>query len=262
MDKVMFMAPSIPSRGWHHRRMKSRSPWVWAVLAGLAVLVAAFVPVLWQMTQAPKAAMSASTALPPPWQIDRGPQGELRAFGLRLPGSTLADAVERWGDDLQVALIATRGQAPALEAYTDRWTGGGVTGRLVLATDAQNADVTRWTDRSTRRETIDANAQRWGLQVEDRAEALRSGVVGVTFLPASRVDAATLQARFGMPADVVTGEGGTRHWLYPDRGLAIAWDESSGKAVLQVVALPDFDRRLRAPLTALAGAPAASAPAR
>lgn len=239
--------------------MTSRSPWVWAVLAGLAVLVAAFAPVFWQMTQPPKAPLSASADLPPPWRIDRGPQGELRAFGLRLPGSTLADAVERWGDDLQVALIATRGQAPALEAYTDRWTGGGVTGRLVLATDAQNAAVTRWTDRSTRRETIDANAQRWGLQAEDRAEALRSGVVGISFLPASRVDAATLQARFGAPADVVAGEGSTRHWLYPDRGLAIAWDEASGKAVLQVVALADFDRRLRSPVKAGAGTQAGAA---
>ena len=72
-----------------------------------------------------------------PWQIERGPQGELRAFGLRLPGSTLADAVQRWGDDLQVALIASRGQPLALEAYTERWSGGGITGKLVLATDAQ-----------------------------------------------------------------------------------------------------------------------------
>jgi hypothetical protein len=40
------------------------------------------------------------------------------------------------------------------------------------------------------------------------------------------------------------------HWLYPDRGLAIAWDESSGKAVMQVVAVADFDRRLRVPLLA------------
>ncbi|MBK7061365.1 MAG: hypothetical protein IPH51_12900 [Rubrivivax sp.] len=35
--------------------------------------------------------------------------------------------------------------------------------------------------------------------------------------------------------------------LYLDRGLAIAWDESSGKAVMQVVVIADFrSRRLRA----------------
>lgn len=238
-----------------------RSPFLWAVLAGLAVLLAAFVPVLWQMTQPRPAA--AVTELPAPWQIERGPQGELRALGLRLPGSTLADAQARWGDDLQVALIESRGQPLALEAYTDRWQGGGVTGKLVLASNAQPAVVQRWKDRSQRRETIDANAQRWSLHADDRADALRSGVAGISFLPASRMDAATLRARFGDPAQQLNAADGSVHWLYPERGLAIAWDEASGRVLLQLVAVADFDTRLRAPLlaTVSAAALAASAPA-
>lgn len=241
--------------------MRLRSPLFLALAAGLAVLVIAFAPVAWQMLRPEPAPLplAGSGGLPPPWQIERGPDNELRAFGLRLPGSTLADAVERWGDDLRVALIANRGQAPALEAFTERWSGGGVTGKLVLATDAQPAAVLRWTDRAPRRETIDANAQRWGLHADDRAEALRSGVLGLSFLPSSRVDAALLQARFGPPAQQVAGEGGTQHWLYPDRGLAIAWDPATGKAVMQVVALADFESRLRVPVVAAAAVAAASA---
>jgi hypothetical protein len=235
-----------------------RSPFLWAVLAGLAVLLAAFVPVLWQMMQ-PRP-VSSVAELPAPWQIERGPQGEVRALGLRLPGSTLADAAARWGDDLQVALIESRGQPLALEAYTDRWQGGGITGKLVLASNAQPAVVQRWKDRSQRRETIDANAQRWALHADDRADALRSGVAGISFLPASRMDAATLRARFGEPAQQLKAADGGLHWLYPDRGLAIAWDESSGRVLLQLVAPADFDARLRAPLAA-AVSPAASAPA-
>lgn len=246
--------------------MKQRSPLFLALAAGLAVLVAAFAPVAWQMLRPAPPPAAGMAGLPPPWQIERGPDGTLRAFGLRLPGSTLADAVERWGDDLRVALIAQRGQAPALEAFTERWSGGGVTGKLVLATDAQPAAVLRWTERAPRRETIDANAQRWGLHPDDRADALRSGVMGLSFLPSSRVDAALLRARFGQPARQLAGDGGTEHWLYPDRGLAIAWDPATGKAVMQVVALGDFESRLLAPLVAAAAASAAtaspSAPAR
>ncbi|MEN9629058.1 MAG: hypothetical protein RJA10_2285, partial [Pseudomonadota bacterium] len=171
--------------------MKTRSPLFWALVAGVAVLAAAFAPVVWQMLHpAPPAPSAGRGELPPPWQIERGPQGELRAFGLRLPGSTLADAVERWGDDLRVALIARRGEAPALEAYTDRWSGGGVAGKLVLATGAQPAAVTRWTDRSPRRETIDANAQRWALAADDRAAARRRAGVGLSVLPPRRLPAA------------------------------------------------------------------------
>ena len=225
-----------------------------ALLAGVAVIVAAFVPVLWQMLRpAPPAPppSRAVLALPAPWQVDRDGSGAVRAFGLRLPGSTLADAQAIWGDELRVALIATRGQPAALEAYVERYSGGGVTGKLVLASDADAATVQQWRDRAPRREVIDADAQRWGLHADDRAAALRTGVAGLSFLPANRLDAATLRARFGEPAHTVAGDGGVVHWLYPALGLAIAHDEGSGRTLVQMVAVADFDLRLRAPLAAL-----------
>jgi hypothetical protein len=239
--------------------MRPQSPFAWALLAGAAVLVAAFVPVLWQLLQpAPTAPppSRALLALPAPWQIDRDDNGTVRAFGLRLPGSTLADAKAIWGDELRVALIATRGQPAALEAYVERYSGGGVTGKLVLASDADAASVRRWQERAPRREVIDADAMRWGLHADDRAAALRTGVAGLSFLPANRLDAATLRARFGEPALTVVGDGQLLHWLYPARGLAIAHDAGSGRTVVQVVAAADFERRLQAPLAA------ASAPSR
>lgn len=241
--------------------MKLRSPFVWALLAGVAVIAASFVPVAWQMLNPPPATAPAVQrgGLPAPWEIEADGQGGLRAFGLRLPGSTLADARALWGDELQVAVIARRGQPAALEAYTERYTGGGVQGKLVLASDAAPDAVQRWQDRSPKREPIDAQALRWQLHRDDRVDALRAGVAGLSFLPANRLDAAALQARFGPPGEALAGDGATRHWLYPDRGLAIAWDEDSGRAVLQLVAPADFERRLRAPLRA-APAAAASAP--
>ena len=236
--------------------MRQRSPLFWALLAGALVIVAAFAPVLWQM-RAPRAGPAAADgALPAPWQIERGSDGSVRAFGLVLPGSTLADAQARWGEELQVALIAKRGQPAALEAYVERYAGGGVGGKLVLASAADALAVQRWQDRSLKREIIDADAQRWRLHPDDRAEALRAGVAGLSFLPANRLDEAALLARFGQPTERRPGEGSTQHWLYPAQGLAIAWDADSGRTLVQLVAAAEFERRLRAPLLA------ASAPAR
>ena len=234
-----------------------RHPFVWAAAAGLVVLAAAFAPVVWQVLRG-GTATAGTTDLPPPWQIERGEQGELRAFGLRLPGSTLADAAARWGDDLQVAVIESRTQGAALEAYVERWQGGGVSGRLVLATDAEPAAVQRWRGQAVKRETIDGNAQRWELAPDDRREALRSAIAGLSFLPANRLDPATLDARFGAPAERVQTPDGVSHALYPDRGLAIAWDPALGKAVLQLVPRADVERRLRQPLLAALSASAAS----
>lgn len=227
---------------------KSRSPFVWALLAGLLVLLVAFVPVLFGMWR-PPAATSPAAGLPPPWQIVEGPGDSVQALGLQLPGATLADAVARWGDDLQVAVIRSDSRPAALEAYTDRWNGGGVAGKLVLATDVPAADLERWRAELPQRDAFDASqATRWPLRPEARAEALRSAVVGLSFVPASRLQADTLRERFGAPDEEVSAADGSRHWLYPARGLAIVRDEASGKVVLQVVAPADFERRLRAPL--------------
>lgn len=223
-------------------------------MAGLAVLVAAFVPVVWQMVVPPPQSAAQPDGLPAPWVItaEGGTAGAMRALGLRLPGSTLRDAQALWGDGMQVALVAHRGQPPALEAYVDRWTGGGVAGKLVLATDARASDLARWQAQSSKREVIDADAQRWRLNAEDRDPALSSAIVGMSFLPASRIDADTLQARFGPPAERVAGEGAVQHWLYPAQGLAIAFDATTGRAVVQLVPLSEFEARLAAPVRAAA----------
>ena len=230
--------------------MKIRSPFAWALVASLLVLLVALAPLLWQMLNPGAAPRARPGDLPAPWVIERSKTGVVSAFGLQVPGTTLADAMQRWGDDLQLAVIESRGLGPALEAYVERWIGGGIVGKLVLATDVAPEILARWRERSPRRQVIDAQAQRWALHRDDLALALRMPIVGLSFLPASRIDKALLSARFGAPAEDHFGDGSVHHWLYPDRGLAIAWDESSGKAVMQVVAVADFDRRLRVPLLA------------
>lgn len=233
--------------------MRHRSPLFWALLAGALVIAAAFAPVLWQLSTLPAGPAPAGGSLPAPWEIERDAAGTVHAFGLQLPGSTLADARSRWGDELQVALIGRRGQPAALEAYVERYVGAGVGGKLVLATDADAQAVQRWQSRSPRREVIDADAQRWALHADDRAEALRAAVTGLSFLPGSRLDEQALQARFGPPAERRLGEARTQHWLYPARGLAIAWDADSGRTLVQLVTPADFGRRLMAPLETASG---------
>jgi hypothetical protein len=234
--------------------MNPRSPLLWALLAGTVVLLAAMAPVGWQMVAGTPGPAPAGRP-PPPWQIEAEP-GAVRGFGLRLPGATLADAQRLWGDDLHVAVIGSRHRPAALEAYVERWQGGGVEGRLVLATDAAPAELARWQQQAARRERIDADAERWTLSPDDRAEALRRAITGLSFLPAGRLDAATLEARFGAPGQRLR-VGSQQHALYPERGLAIARDESSGKVLVQLVAPGDFEARLRVPLAAALSASAA-----
>lgn len=223
-------------------------PWALALGAGLAVLVAAFVPALWQVLRAPRAADEPAHGLP--WQVERTVDGRTRVFGLTPGSSTLADA-DRDGT-LQVAVVAAPGDPGALEGYLDPFTAGFVAGRLVIAADSGEAQRLAWRAGAARREGGDRGGQalRYTLAAADRADALRATIVGLTFIPSAQLDAATLRQRFGAPVEQIRGgDGRLEHWLYPQRGLAIVLD-AQGHEVLQYVAPADFDRRLRAPLQA------------
>jgi hypothetical protein len=215
-----------------------------AAMAALVVLLAAFAPALWRTAADPPAAARAE--MPAPWSVDVDAAGTSRVFGLALPGATLETARRQFGDDLQIALMARRGQPGVLEAYLEVFTAAYISGRLLLAADAGPELIAGWQARA-RATPIDADTVRYTLAAEDLAAALRMPLVGITFIPVAQLDAETLRARFGEPAERLASGERLVQWMYPAKGLAVVLD-SEGREVLQYVAPADFERRLRAPL--------------
>lgn len=223
-------------------------PFLIAAGAGFAIIVLAFLPALWQtLLGAPP--LPADDAAQRPWEVREDGRGGVGAFGLKLPGSTLAELNRRWGDELQVGIVALRGEPGALEAYLDNYRDGGVTGKMVIALDASPAQVAAMRERSPREQVLDADARRYTLAAADREAALSLPVAGLSFVPSAQLDAATLTQRFGAPDERLPAGQGAEQWLYPSRGLAIALHDK-GRELIQVVAPADFERRLRAPLLA------------
>lgn len=236
--------------------------WI-ALLAGFVVLVVAFLPVLWAMWKTPPGPAAPGGSGPgAPWAIERLPDGATRVFALRLPGATLADVRATWGDNLQIALMATRGAAPVLEGSVETVVVGGVGGRLLFTAAAAPQDLQRWRERSPKEEPVSAETRRIVLRGEDRADAWRAPLVGIGFIPTAQLDATMLRQRFGAPSEVLGAGQPIEHWLYPAQGLAIVLD-TQGRELLQYVAPADFERRLRAPLlspSAPASSPASGLP--
>jgi hypothetical protein len=195
-----------------------------------------------------------------PWQVQALPDGGSQVFGLAPGRTTVAEVTRRFPNDLRLALVVSGHEAPALEAYVESFQAGFANGKLVLAFDAEP----RWLDtamaRSPRRELAgDGTARRHALADEDLAQAQSLPLAALTFVPAARLDEATVVARFGPPAQRVAGPQGEAHLLYPAIGVAATVPPAEGdlaraRAVLQYVAPRDFERRLRQPLAAAAAA--------
>jgi len=185
-----------------------------------------------------------------PWQIDILPDGEARVFGL-VPGhSTLDEARERFGMDMQIAVVAAPGEPGSLEAYSSNVTAGVITGKIILLADADAETVARLRQRAIKIEHMDSTTKKFILHRDDLALAWRAPIAGITFIPSVNLDEQTAIARFGVPNERIRINDRVEHFLYPQQGLDLALD-SKGKEVLQYVAPRQF-ARLREPLIKLA----------
>lgn len=186
-----------------------------------------------------------------PWNIVTDGHGGSSVMGLRLPGSTLADAVHLHGPEHEIALIMDAGRALALEAYLERVQLGFVTGRLILTLAVPDTTLSDLAERVTDASGMRSGARKLTLAAEDQRAALAWPISSVTLIPSASLDMATVQARFGEPARRIDAGEGREHLLYPERGLDILLDPK-GRELLQYVAPADFDR-LSAPLTSAEG---------
>lgn len=233
-----------------------RHPALLALVVTLVLLLAALAwPLLKAGSQPAGASADPNTGMP--WQVELLPQGGSRAFGIAIGSDTLAEAQARWGDDLQIAVMAAHREAGALEASVERYSAGFVTGRLIISLDVAPETLARWRERVSKRDYVEGGTARETLQRDDLAEALHATIVGLSFIPSANLDAETVRQRFGAPTEQQRLNG-MEHWLYPERGLEVTLDPER-RELLQYVAPRDFEARLRRPLLAAAVAAAASA---
>jgi hypothetical protein len=190
------------------------------------------------------------SAAPPaeglPWQIKTLPDGTSEVFGLTLTRSTLGDARARFGQDVEIAVIAAPGEPGSLEAYFNNVTVGALMGKMVLVADMDKETVTRLRQHAVKVEYMDSTTRKYLLHRDDLALAWQAPIAGISFIPAVSLDAETVLKRFGAPAERIRVDERIEHFLYPEKGLDLILD-SQGKEVLQYVAPRQF-ARLREPL--------------
>lgn len=216
---------------------------LFAVLALCAAILAA--PFVFH----PGSGQPATQAIGMPWQIDVLPEGKSRVFGLTLGSSVLDEATTRLGDEPQLAVVATSGQAGAMEAYFDHASLGVLTGKIIVVADMPDNQLLEIQKRAVKIEPQESGTRRFSLALADRQAAGRAPIRTITFIPAGKLDGQTVLDRFGRPGEKLA-VGDVEHFLYADKGLDLALSKE-GRSVLQYVAPARF-ARLREPLASAA----------
>ena len=181
-----------------------------------------------------------------PWQIEILPDGHSRVFGLTLAASTLGDARQRFGSDMEVALVAAPGEAGSLEAYYNQVTAGVLTGKMILTAALDKETVERMRQNAVRKGRMESTTRKFSLSADDLTQAYATPIESITFIPSASFDADIALSHFGQPTERIRSSAQVENLLYPAKGLALTLD-SEGKEVLQYVTPQQF-ARLRDPL--------------
>ncbi|MDD2742838.1 MAG: hypothetical protein PHV02_11220 [Rhodocyclaceae bacterium] len=190
-----------------------------------------------------------------PWQITVDGQGGSEIFGLKPGVSTLAEVRQRFGPELEVAIVAEPEEIGTLEGYYASVSLGFVMAKMVVTVNATNELISSMRERALKAQHMESTTRKITLNAEDLAAADSLAVKAISVIPTVNIDEATVIQRFGQPGERVVLSEKRVHLLYPQQGLDVMV-ASDGKELLQYVAPRDF-ASLREPLrAALAAQPA------
>ncbi len=179
-----------------------------------------------------------------PWQITVIDPAHSRVFGITLGQTRLGEAATMLGRDYKLALFEEPDGRLSLEVYYKEITRGGLSGRLIMILDAGEDELAGIRDRATRREVLETGNIRYTLGEPDRLAAADRVIVGLDYIPYVNLDAETIEARFGAPAERIRLDDRRQHWLYPNRGLDILLN-ADGRELLQYVPPAAFEALVR-----------------
>ncbi len=211
---------------------------LFSLLIFLTIIIVAF------LSLKPSREYSAENISGLPWQIEILPGGLSNVFGITLGQSTLADARDRLGDDMTLAIIVASDQdrdPGGLEMFYSHFRAGVFSGKLVLSAEIAPEVLTQMIERAVKFGYMDSGARKFTLNPDGLSTALQAPVASVTFIPTVNIDETSAIKRFGPAAETIRTSEQVTHLLYPDKGLDLIINEK-GKEVLQYVAPRDFER--------------------
>lgn len=186
-----------------------------------------------------------------PWQIELDAQGGSSVFGLHPGVSTIGEVRQKFGSEMDVAIVAEPNEMGTLEGYYSQVALGFVLAKVIVTVDAKNELILEMRDRALKAKHMESMTRKITLSPDDLAAIEKMPVKAISVIPSVNLDEATVIQRFGPPGERLAVSEKRVHLLYPEKGLDVVVD-SDGKELLQYVAPRNF-AELREPLNKLEG---------
>lgn len=206
----------------HSSKKRSLSPFLIVLLSSFALL-ALFISL--QPAREP----IDETILP--WNAKFDEQGRLHTLGLVLGETTLREAMERYGKDVEIRLFTDNdGSNKTAEAYFPVLYIGSIKAAMAVRLLAPAAELEAVYNRGAKISPTGSGAKEIKLSSDDNLAFLDKTIVSATLIPGNLTERG-IALRFGEPAHKEKQSDGLDHWFFPALGLELLIDPEGPEAL-------------------------------
>lgn len=169
-----------------------------------------------------------------PWNSQVDADGHVHALGLTIGQSTLADAMARYGNDVEVKLFTDAKLTPtSVEAYFPAIYIGAIKSPMILRLKVDYQRMQALMNEAPGVRATPTGNKEVLLSDFQARSLLNTPIEAITLVVKKHLPEEALIKRFGEPVEKVTAPDKTIRWRYPQKGLEVIIDPEGGPTVFE-----------------------------
>ena len=194
------------------------------VIVGSFILLALFVTI-----QPERESLNQSSL---PWNAQFDEQGQLHALGIILKQTTLREAMDIYGKDVEIRMFTDReGNHKKAEAYFPAMYIGSIKAAAAVNLQVSNEELEIVYNRGAKISPITSGGREVKLSSEDNLNFLDKKIESITLIPRKNLDKRAIEMRFGEPDAKTTDQDGLERFYYNKLGLEMIIDPDGPEAL-------------------------------
>lgn len=167
-----------------------------------------------------------------PWNAHYDEQGKLHAIGLVIGESTLADAMDLYGKDVEVKIFSNKDESnKSLEAFFPAMYIGSIKAGLALRLNAPAEQIENAYSNGKKISLTTTGEREVELYTSDASSFFNTPILSATLVPRKNLTDRAIAMRFGEPDRKERQSDGLDHWFFDKLGMELILDPEGPEAL-------------------------------
>lgn len=194
------------------------------VIVGSLILLALFVMIQPEHSEVDQSAL--------PWNAQFNEQGQLEALGITLKKTTLREAMDVFGKDVEISLFTDKeGGHKKAEAYFTVIYIGAIKAAIAVNLQVSEEELEEVYKRGAKISPITSGGREVKLSSTDNLNFLEKKIESITLIPRKSLDERSIEMRFGIADSRRMGEDGLERLYFNKIGLELILDPDGPEAL-------------------------------